>query len=146
MFDPPTGKTGNPANTEWTKESWKASIVDYNKVLALAPSSCGVALAKAYPADRNRQTVCDVIPKADASYQWADDACKYCLYRPQKQSNSDPKIPDWWYGTGNGKHNPKRCGGPKMWFCHGGVAYQGGPDESNGFHQFIQSCVVCHMQ
>ena len=60
-------------------------------------------------------------PGTNNGNSWAIDACKYCYYRPLAPAHIPPGHADhWWYGTGRGDHNPRRCQACKRFLAEGG--------------------------
>ena len=61
-----------------------------------------------------------VDPGTNNGNSWAIDACKYCYYRPLAPAHIPPGHADhWWYGTGRGDHNPRRCQACKRFLAEG---------------------------
>ena len=60
------------------------------------------------------------LPKSiNGSTDWSKDACKYCFHRPQAPAGT-ADADKWWYGTGDGSHNPRRCQPLKRFLAEGG--------------------------
>ena len=51
--------------------------------------------------------------------QWPADACAYCHFRPRAPAGT-AESDLWWYGTGDGAHNPHRCKAFKRYLAEGG--------------------------
>ena len=124
----PTGSTGNPRKVNgeaapWTQESWKSTILDFTYLHSCSPTSADDALRHCWPCDATFSTTSPVRPKSNEG-AWAIDSCLYCFHRPR----ADPKEPaaaadhpeNWWYGTGQGNHNPYRCKALKRYLAEGG--------------------------
>ena len=58
---------------------------------------------------------------SDGTYSWGPLACAYCAFRepaPAGTATGD----QWWFGTGDGAHNPYRCQPAKRYLAEGGDA------------------------
>ena len=107
----------------WTQESWKSTILDFTYLHSCSPTSADDALRHCWPVDATFSTTSPVRPKSNEG-AWAIDSCLYCFHRPR----ADPKEPaaaadhpeNWWYGTGQGNHNPYRCKALKRYLAEGG--------------------------
>ena len=94
----------------------------------------GVALAKARPNDATLTTVRTGRPD-QIDGQWPDDACSYCHYRPVAPPNT-PADQRWFYGTGEGKHNPVVCACFRRYLAEGGDR-----TKDPGMASYLQACI-----
>jgi hypothetical protein len=116
--------------------------VDFDMITTLAPTSAGEVLRLARPADATRKTtLCGRPPRRADGEDWADDACRYCKFRPQAAegtAEADRSHPNnYQYGVGSGAHNPRSCQAMKRWLAEGG-----GPSVSADLRAYIQSCLI----
>ena len=142
--DPPAAGKGKPPGIppgEWTIPQWTGVLVDFDKLDALAATSADVAVVKVRPDDATFKTTRlkrpYSQPNTDGTATWAKDACAYCFYRARAPASCPAGHADhWWYGTGDGAHNPYRCQPCKRYLAEGGdVARQ--PEWS----AHLQSCL-----
>ena len=129
LVDPPADGKGKPpefTKGPWTLEEWKGSQVDYEALdrLCAYKSRAAVALARPKNAELTEPEMgqpSPVEPSTNNGNSWAIDACKYCYYRPLAPAHIPPGHADhWWYGTGRGDHNPRRCQACKRFLAEGG--------------------------
>ena len=95
-----------------------------------------------YPTDSRRQATHMELPVyIESKGQFAKGACLYCLHRPLPKSDT-PDSEKWWYGTGNGDHNPYRCRAFIRYLVEGGGGRSKGfPD---GHAPWLRRCVyIC---
>jgi hypothetical protein len=124
----PAGSTGNPRKVgseaaPWTNETWKSTILDFTYLHSCSPTSAGDALRHCWPADASFSATSPVRPKSNDGV-WAVDSCLYCFHRPKADPSDAAAAVDhpenWWYGTGQGNHNPYRCKAFKRYLAEGG--------------------------
>jgi hypothetical protein len=124
------GKPPGLPGGEWTLPQWRQTLIDFDAIDALAATTACVATAKfrpvqasglapAVPATRTGRP--SSVQQTDGSYSWPKDSCAYCAFRPQAPPGTAP-TDDWWYGTGDGAHNPYRCQPAKRYLTEGGDA------------------------
>ena len=142
-FPHPTGSTGNPRKTEWTRSAWHDTRVSWARMAMCKmsdgrPTTAYKAVARAFPTNANLQD-----PMLFSNYKgpdkkndvWPNDACAFCRYRSLMPPNAPPET-GWLYGTGNGAHSPQRCLALRRFLAEGG-------DTSNTATEkaFLQSCL-----
>jgi hypothetical protein len=101
--------------------------IHYERLAEVAKSNgmeSYAVVAKARPSDigmtapREGQEQC-LSPRGTIPEEWGPAACAFCANRPKDVSNiAGNKF--WWYGNGNGAHNPYRCACLKRYLCEGG--------------------------
>ena len=128
---------GNPNGVAWTDETWARATPDFDKITELAPTTVGHALCQACPNDATRTTVRTGRPKrpVERGGPWSPGSCTYCEHRPLAPANTKQSAL-WWYGTGNGAHNPYGCKAFLRFLAEGGDR-RGQPE----FVSHLQSCV-----
>ena len=130
---PPAGCLGMPnrdhdvpaAGTQWSDDArnWARVTIDFDYHDQIAQTTAGNATCLCRPSDASRTTTRLGRPKttADNGGEWADDSCAYCLYRPLAPPDQpEGHANNWWWGTGNGKHNPYNCSPSKRYYAEGG--------------------------
>ena len=144
---PPSGNIGNwQSGQDWTLQTWKASVVDFDKITELAPTPAGSLLKLARPSDAARSaTLCGrPAPRPGADALWYADACRYCLYRaPAPAGSPEAKLDhpnNYLYGVGSGAHNPRSCQAFKRWLAEGG-----GATVSADLRPHIQMCLIAEL-
>ena len=137
---PPPNGLAKPAGFgggDWTLEQWRDALVDFYPLDALAPTAAGSATAKARPNDAQMQTTRLGPARSDENKVWAADACSYCYYRPRAPPNTAADD-EWWYGTGDGAHNPYRCQPFKRYLAEGGD-----PATDSAYAGHLRTCLRC---
>ena len=127
---PPTGTTGFPtgrspdSSTAWTTANWTKAEVDLGALYNLRKfESTYKQLCLACPSDASRSEARSRVVVRDDG-RWPHDACSYCRWRPLPPAGSPEASPshadNWWYGSGDGAHNPYQCQPQKRWCAEGG--------------------------
>ena len=109
--------------------------VDFMYMDTLAATTAGVAVAKARPKDSNM-----LEPRLGTQRSndgvWPIDACAYCCYRPRAPDDKPLGHPqNWFYGTGDGSHNPYRCP------CFKRFLAEGGDSAHSEFASHLRACL-----
>ena len=95
--------------------------IDFLYLDQLVPTPAGPATALARPMDATMKQTCTGTVSSLDGVNWAKDACRYCCFRPRADADCPPGHPQhWWYGTGDGSHNPYRCQPAKRFLAEGG--------------------------
>lgn len=143
--DPPANGLGKPAGLtagDWTTADWQNhSTIDIRKLDSLATTAAVVATAKVRPTDSSMTSarVGDVraLDVSVTPAVWAPGSCAYCAFRPRAPAHIPVGHPDnWWYGHGEGDHNPTRCFSAKRYLAEGGDL-----DNEPQFAQHLRACL-----
>ena len=133
--NPPAGKLGEPEGVAWTPELWRRVTVNWDHLeTAVVKMDDGAGqvkswayavAAKARPADKTLKVFRNTgrPESTPVTREWAVDACAYCAHRPAATdpAEKNPAHPNaWFFGTGDGKHNPYRCQCFKRFLAEGG--------------------------
>ena len=132
LCDPPAGDVAKPPGMvggDWTTPQWRQVLIDFDAVGTLAPTAAGVATAKFRPAAKwnsggQPETTLGRPVSAllsDGTYSWGPNACAYCAFREPAPAGT-ATADQWWFGTGDGAHNPYRCQPAKRYLAEGGDA------------------------
>jgi len=118
----PTGSTGHPWNISWDDKHWDSTLVDFWNMDKQAQYAMVDHLAQCWPADASRRTMASTkdIGHTKPPGGWPMDYCKYCYYRPRRDPSKASANSDWWYGDGQGNHDPHRCFPLKYFIATGG--------------------------
>ena len=140
----PTGKTGEPTDAEWTEQKWTDVTIEWGQlagaVVEGVKSWAYPCAARARPDDSSMKVLRTdpERPSSDSQRVWPDDACSYCHYRPKatgaESAVGHPRA--WFFGTGDGKHNPYRCKCFKRFLAEGGE-----PTNTAREKQFLRSAL-----
>ena len=121
---PPANGAGKPSGTaagDWTPQEWSQCSIDFVYMDTLVPTAAGAATAKARPLDGTMTDTRLGTQQSLDGVNWAKDACAYCFYRTPAPAEIPPGHErHWFYGTGNGAHNPYRCQCAKRYLAEGG--------------------------
>ena len=140
----PTGKTGEPTDAEWTEQKWTDVTIEWGQlagaVVEGVKSWAYPCAARARPDDSSMKVLRTdpERPSSDSQRVWPDDACSYCHYRP-KATGAEAAVGHaraWFFGTGDGKHNPYRCKCFKRFLAEGGE-----PTNTAREKQFLRSAL-----
>jgi hypothetical protein len=133
--DPPADGKGHPLKAaSWSKEDWIRVRPDFDKIISFAPSAVGKATSKVWPEDKSLLSTHGSRPKSTDGV-WAPDACRYCWGRALRIGSAPADASDeYYYGTGDGAHNPYRCMPLKRALCEGG-------EPQSEYAQHLQSCL-----
>ena len=118
---PPAAGEGKPPGTpggDWTLDQWNSVLIDFIELDKLAATQAGPATAKARPNDPEFSCTRGGKPYSTDGV-WSPDACTYCAFREVAPAGTPPDQ-DWWYGNGDGAHNPYRCQCFKRYLAEGG--------------------------
>lgn len=140
----PTGKTGEPNETEWTEQKWTDVTLEWGQLAGAVvdgvKSWAYACAARARPDDTSLKKLRTEPerPISDKQRVWPDDACSYCHFRPKASgAEAVPTHPNaWFYGTGDGKHNPYRCKCFKRYLAEGGE-----PSNTSREKQFLRAAL-----
>ena len=122
---PPQGSTGHPwaeSGRTWQhNEDWSSVMVDFWGLRILAGiDDSHAAVAQVWPADSSCTKCAHFGPNESLRHpNLVADTCKFCYYRP-KAPPGTPASELYKYGTGDGKHEPARCGRVKRYIAEGG--------------------------
>ena len=87
----------------------------------LAATAAGHATKHARPSDSTFGATRLRRPRSDPeTKRWLPDSCAYCKFRQVRPSHLPAGDDDWWYGTGDGAHNPYACDAFKRYLAEGG--------------------------
>jgi hypothetical protein len=116
----PTGQTGHPwaqHGRQWSKDDWLQARVDMRELKRF--SNWPVA-ASAWPANAKCDTFAAV--SFERVQHYPTDCCKYCFHRPRQPASGPGSSPEeaWFFGTGQGAHDPTRCDCLKRFLAEGG--------------------------
>ena len=130
--EPPANGAGKPKQLpsgDWDEQQWKSVAVDWGTLDALSThdlTKAACILARPNESDLKTYRVQGsnwpkpVMPRADGEAKyWASDACTYCHFRDRAPAGT-PAAELWWYGNGDGAHNPSRCQPFKRYLAEGG--------------------------
>ena len=134
------GKSDGLPAGNWTTQEWADAKIDYARFDALAGTTASVAACKFNPisATPGELGIRTGLRRSGPDRIWPADACAYCHHRPRAPPGTPPEH-DWWFGNGDGKHNPARCQPAKRYLCEGGditVDPQWAPH--------LRNCVIHH--
>ena len=144
----PTGSTGEPKGVDWNVNSWLNTEVSLSRITDLAGTPAGKVTAKARPSDKS-MTKTETAEMNTLAIDRTDpmrpiypvDACRYCYYRPIATATT-PAADQWWYGIGNGAHNPLRCQAIKRFLAEGGLLNGQPAAQTAEITNAIRSCLI----
>ena len=125
--EPPANGLGKPdgmPSGEWTPYQWTKDVrISITALDKLTRFNTAAAVSKARPSTKNYLN--DKIARLGLpsggpnGNDWAADACAYCHNRARAPPGTKPED-DWWYGSGDGKHNPYTCQPLARYLAEGG--------------------------
>jgi hypothetical protein len=122
----------------WSDRLWRELTIDLYLLDRVAQNvNTAKAAALARPNDRSMTSARGGKVYSDQG-EWADDACAYCHNRTHHSTAGVPleNENNWWYGTGDGKHNPYRCPCLKRYLAEGG-----GSDNDAATQAALHNCL-----
>ena len=148
----PANGLGRVDGKPWNDETWNAARIDYERIITdnstghgCAGTMCEKVLEKAWPKDASCTSMRRELPdKKTGRGPWPKDSCRYCYFRKLPTQFTDASGM-WYYGTGDGGHNPWYCKSFVRWLCEGGGedAKMVAGGSSGPVGNALRACVVC---
>jgi len=122
---------GHPEGRQWTPQEWNKLRISTRSLDELGASSSEAyqVVAKARPHDAEMKAP-RVGPEQSTSGRsagrtvtpevWSINSCAYCFYRGKGTPAEQQSNMFWFYGTGDGAHNPYRCQCMLRYLAEGG--------------------------
>jgi len=136
----PTPPKGVPPLTtgEWTTDEWRNTLIDFDEMDRIAPFGPGAATRLCHPVDASMTATMLKRPRTADGQGWHINSCAYCAFRPRAPTGLAADHADaWYYGTGDGGHNPYRCDAAKRYIA------EGAPEEGLRRHQWADDIRQC---
>ena len=105
---------------EWTADEWRNTLIDFDEIDRISPYGPGAATRLCRPVDASMTATVLKRPVTAQGQGWHVNSCAHCAFRPRAPANVSADSADaWYYGTGDGGHNPYRCDAAKRYIAEG---------------------------
>ena len=101
----------------WTPDTWDRASLDIWALDALDGSRAMPVAARVRPTDATMTRMVTGRPTSTRG-RWGPDDCSYCRFRPLAPPGT-PESEAWYWGTGDGAHDPFYCQPCKRYVAEG---------------------------